>query len=81
MKNNGPTEDKDFYVVPFQRGVILTKDNVVKHNWQGSEKCCFCQKNNIIKHLFFECSFAGVICISSHHSDLQIHLPPLVVYS
>jgi hypothetical protein len=31
------------------------KDNLAKRNWNGSVKCCFCHKDEIIKHLFFEC--------------------------
>jgi len=41
-----------------RRGVILTKDNLVKHNWQGTKTCCFCHKEETIKHLFFDCRFA-----------------------
>jgi hypothetical protein len=37
------------------RDVILTKDNLAKRSWNGSVKCCFCRKDEIIKHLFFEC--------------------------
>ena len=44
-----------------QMGLILTKDNLAKHNWQGSEKCCFRHKSETIKHLFFECRFAQAI--------------------
>ena len=39
-----------------RREVILTKDNLVKRNWQGSS--CFCHKQETIKHLFFDCRFA-----------------------
>jgi hypothetical protein len=42
-------------------GVILTKDNLVRHNWQGSPKCCFCHHDETIKHLFFQCQFAHSI--------------------
>jgi hypothetical protein len=35
-----------------QHVVILTKDNLVKHNWKDSQKCCFCNCNETIKHLF-----------------------------
>jgi hypothetical protein len=41
-----------------QRGVILTKDNLNKRNWVGSQKCCFCDCNETIKHLFFNCQHA-----------------------
>jgi hypothetical protein len=35
------------------RGVILTKDNLIKRNWHGSKTCVFCSQDEIIKHLFF----------------------------
>jgi hypothetical protein len=44
-----------------RRGVILTKDNLVRRNWQGSPKCCFCHHDETIKHLFFQCQFARSI--------------------
>ena len=47
-----------------RRGVILTKDNLVKRNWHGSTKCMFCPQDETIKHLFFECSFARSIWLS-----------------
>ena len=44
-----------------RRGVILTRDNLAKRNWQGSKKCVFCHHDESIKHLFFQCSFARSI--------------------
>ena len=44
-----------------QRGVILTKDNLAKRNWTRSTKCCFCDCNETIKHLFFDCQHAKII--------------------
>ena len=44
-----------------RRGIILTKDNLAKRNWQGSKQCVFCHKDETIKHLFFECPFASSI--------------------
>jgi hypothetical protein len=44
-----------------RRGVILTKDNLAKRNWQGSKKCVFCHQDETIKHLFFQCQFARSI--------------------
>ena len=44
-----------------RRGVVLTKDNLAKRNWHGSKQCCFCHKDETIKHLFFECRFARVV--------------------
>lgn len=37
-----------------KKGVILTKDNLTKRNWKGSTKCCFCNHNETIQHLFFD---------------------------
>ena len=44
-----------------RRGVVLTKDNLLRCNWHGSSKCCFCNHDETIKHLFFECKFARSI--------------------
>ena len=44
-----------------QQGVILTKDNLAKRNWFGSKKCCFCDLNETIQHLFFDCQHAKII--------------------
>ena len=41
--------------------VILTKDNLVKRNWTGSTRCSFCDRDETIKHLFFECALARVL--------------------
>ena len=40
------------------KGVILTKDNLARRQWQGDRKCCFCSSNESIQHLFFDCHFA-----------------------
>jgi hypothetical protein len=44
-----------------RRGVILTKDNLVKRNWHGCTKCVFCHEEETIKHLFFNCQFTRSI--------------------
>ncbi|WVZ62946.1 hypothetical protein U9M48_012634, partial [Paspalum notatum var. saurae] len=41
-----------------RKGVILTKDNLAKRNWQGSLTCASCHKDETITHLFFECRLA-----------------------
>jgi hypothetical protein len=41
--------------------VILTKDNLKKRNWQGNMKCCFCNDDESIEHLFFNCPFAKIM--------------------
>lgn len=40
------------------RGVILTKDNLIKRKWNGSKKCVFCSHDETIPHLFFDCHYA-----------------------
>ena len=47
-----------------RRGVILTKDNLAKRNWQGNQQCCFCHENERIQHLFFDCRFARMVLAS-----------------
>jgi hypothetical protein len=34
------------------RGVILTKDNLIKRNWQGSRQCVLCHKDETIHAIF-----------------------------
>jgi len=41
--------------------VVLTKDNLLKRNWQGDPSCYFCTSNENIDHLFFLCPVAKVI--------------------
>ena len=47
--------------IKVQRGVILTKDNLLKRRWKGESKCCFCSKDETIQHLFFECHVAKFV--------------------
>ena len=35
-----------------ERGILLTKDNLAKKNWTGSQKYCGCNSNETIEHLF-----------------------------
>jgi hypothetical protein len=44
-----------------RRGVILTKDNLVKRNWHRSTQWVFCHQDETINHLFFQCHFARSI--------------------
>ena len=41
--------------------VILTKDNLINHNWTGSTRCSFCDRDETIKHLFFDCPLERVL--------------------
>ena len=49
-----------------QREVILTKDNLAKRNWNGCKKCCFCDKDETIQHIFISCPFATLIWRTVH---------------
>ncbi|WVZ51380.1 hypothetical protein U9M48_002532, partial [Paspalum notatum var. saurae] len=44
-----------------RKGVLLTKDNLTKRNWQGNKSCAFCHNDETIEHLFFECRFARTV--------------------
>jgi hypothetical protein len=35
---------------------VLTKDNMVKRKWLGDPTCYFCDHNETLSHLFFQCS-------------------------
>jgi hypothetical protein len=41
-----------------QKNAILTKDNLAKRNWKGDKSCRFCNMDECINHLFFDCSLA-----------------------
>jgi hypothetical protein len=43
------------------RKVILTKDNLIKRQWNGNDKCCFCDNKESIQYLFFDCPLAKII--------------------
>ena len=43
------------------KGVVLTKDNLAKRNWEGTKKCSFCNCDETIQHLFFGCGYADFI--------------------
>ena len=43
------------------RGVLLTTNNLAGRNWNGHQGCCFCNNNESIQHLFFDCRLAKFI--------------------
>jgi len=47
-----------------KQGVILTKDNMARRNWQGSQQCCFCHEDETIQHLFFDCRVTRLLWAS-----------------
>jgi hypothetical protein len=44
-----------------EQGAILTKDNMVRRNYQGDPCCYFCSDPESSDHLFFECPIARVV--------------------
>jgi hypothetical protein len=50
------------------KGIILTKDNLAKRQWQGDKKCCFCSSEEFIQHLLFDCPFVKFVWRTIHIS-------------
>jgi hypothetical protein len=44
-----------------QLNAILTRDNLSKRKWQGDKRCGFCNNDESVMHLFFECALARYI--------------------
>jgi hypothetical protein len=44
-----------------RKGVVLTKNNLAKRRWKGSLKCCYCNMDESIQHLFFNCPYARLV--------------------
>jgi hypothetical protein len=44
-----------------QQNAILTKDNLVRRNWRGDKSCRFCNLDEDITHLFFDCTLARYV--------------------
>ena len=51
-----------------KRGVILTKDNLIRRNWNGNKLCCFCSSDETIQHLFFDCHVAKFLWRVVHYT-------------
>uniref|UniRef100_A0A453QJT6 Reverse transcriptase zinc-binding domain-containing protein n=1 Tax=Aegilops tauschii subsp. strangulata TaxID=200361 RepID=A0A453QJT6_AEGTS len=41
--------------------VILTKDNLLRRRWVGSSRCCYCDQDETIQHLFLDCPLAKLL--------------------
>ena len=67
MENEGASKNQDFMWF-LHRKVILTKDNLAKKNWNGNQRCCFCDQDESIQHLFFDYHFAKTIWRRVHMS-------------
>jgi len=44
-----------------KNGVILTKDNLARRNWNGSKAYCFFSTPETIQHMFFYCHYASFL--------------------
>ena len=45
-----------------EKGVILTKDNMIRRKWLGGDPSCkFCEQPESIDHLFFQCPVAQCV--------------------
>ena len=49
-----------------KQGIILTKDNLARWHWNGSQACCFWSKHETTQHLFFECHYVRFLWCSLH---------------
>ena len=61
------------------KGVVLTKDNLARRQWQEDRKCCLCSSDDSIQHLFFDCHFAKFVWQIVHVSFNLI--PPTCVHN
>jgi hypothetical protein len=60
LEDQSSFKDQDL-PLDLRKGIILTKDNLAKHNWTGSKQCCFCHIDQTIRHLFFDCHFSRAV--------------------
>ena len=51
-----------------KRGLILSKDNLLRRNWNGNKLCCFCSSDETIQHLFFDCHVAKFLWRVVHYT-------------
>uniref|UniRef100_A0A453PPH4 Reverse transcriptase zinc-binding domain-containing protein n=1 Tax=Aegilops tauschii subsp. strangulata TaxID=200361 RepID=A0A453PPH4_AEGTS len=42
------------------------KNNLVKRRWVGSSRCCVCDQDETIQHLFLECPLAKLLWRTIH---------------
>ena len=45
----------------YENKAIITKENLLRRNWQGDPSCYFCPNDENMVHLFFTCPIAKVI--------------------
>jgi hypothetical protein len=58
------------------KGIVLTKDNLARHSWDGNKQCNFCCKDETIRHLFFNCYYARFLWGLTH---ITFGIPPTLL--
>jgi hypothetical protein len=56
-----------------RKEVVLTKDNLTRHNWGGSTECSFCLWDKSRQHLFFNCLYARFLWVLV---QITFNIPP-----
>jgi hypothetical protein len=59
-KGNIPAKIKIFLWL-VANNAILTKDNMIRRKWKGDPSYYFCEKEESVTHLLFQCSMAKAI--------------------
>lgn len=54
---------------------ILTKDNLIKRKWIGSSICYFCNEEESVSHLFFQCGMARAVWVVIAYSIGANNIP------
>jgi hypothetical protein len=71
LEGNLPERIKNFMWLIAQHA-ILTKDNMIRRQWQGDSGCYFCGVHEDMDHLFFKCPVAkvvwGVLAVCFHQT-------------
>jgi hypothetical protein len=57
LENESASQNEKFHVVCSAKG-NSNEGQSFKKNWQGSTKCCFCDQDESVQHLFVKCPFA-----------------------
>ena len=62
------------------RGVIVTKDNLVRRNWHVNEKCCYCSNNETIQNLFLSFIYMAKLIWRIIHTTLGLQKTKNVIH-
>ena len=60
IENKSSPQNQNIFVI-LKEGSNTNKRYLMKRKWKGPPKCCFCNSNEIIQHLFFECYLAKFV--------------------